>query len=138
MKSLEELRELYDNKLKPTLETLEIQRKGLMKRFVLIVVVVIATGLIFFFGDTQPNLTFLYYLIPVGIIALVYLIYKAVKAQRVYRDEFKENVVRAIVQLIDSAWIMIRMVMFLKSNTEGARSLPKVSIAIKGMIWLPG
>ena len=104
MKSLEELRELYDNKLKPTLETLEFQRKALMKKFVLIIVVVIATGLIFFFGDAQPNLTFLYYFIPLGIIALVYLIYKAVKAQKVYRNEFKENVVRAIVQLIDSAW----------------------------------
>ena len=104
MKSIEELRELYDNKLKPSLETLEIQRKSLMKRFVLIIVVVLATGLIFFIGDTQPNLSFLYYFIPIGVIALVYLIYKAVLAQKIYRNEFKENVVRAIVQLIDSAW----------------------------------
>jgi hypothetical protein len=104
MKSIEELRELYDIKLKPNLETLEIQRKSLKKKFILIIVIFIATALLFFIGDSQPNLSFLYYFIPIGVIAFGYLIYKAVMAQNIYRSEFKENVVRAIVQLINSAW----------------------------------
>jgi len=104
MKSIEELRELYDNKLKPNLETLEIQRKSLKKKFVLIIVVFLATGLIIFIGSNQPSFSFLFYFIPVGVIAFVYLIYKAVMAQNIYRNEFKENVVRAIVKLIDSEW----------------------------------
>ena len=104
MKSIEELRELYDVKLKPNLESLEDQRKHLMKRAILIIVIFIATVLIFFFGDSYPNLTFLYYFIPVGVIAFVYLIYKAKLAQAIYRSEFKENVVKAIVHLINPDW----------------------------------
>ena len=104
MKSIDELKDLFENKLTPNLESLEVQRKSLLKKVILIIIIVVATGLIFFVGNTSPNLSFLFYLIPIGVIALVYLIYKALLAQNLYRDEFKEKVVRTIVNLINPDW----------------------------------
>ena len=46
MKSIEELRELYDNKLRPNLESLEAQRKRLMKRAIVIIAILIADKLL--------------------------------------------------------------------------------------------
>ena len=103
MKSAEELRALYDTQLKPVLKSLEGQRVVLKRKVISIIVVFVATLILFFIGD-NPGLNFLFYLIPVGLIFFGYLIYKTVGPLKEYRKQFKEKVVREIIALINPEW----------------------------------
>jgi hypothetical protein len=103
MKSAEELKVLYESQLKPVLESLESQRVVLKRQVIWIIVVFVATLIIFFIGD-NPGLNLLFYLIPVGLIVFGYLIYKTVGPYKVYKKEFKEKVVREIIKLIHPDW----------------------------------
>ena len=104
MKSVEELQVLYDTQLKPKLETLEDQRKKLKKNIILCIGSFIISFIFFFVGDSDPSLSYFLFLIPIGLILFGYLIYKIVGPLKIYRREFKENVVKAIVHLINPEW----------------------------------
>ncbi|MEN8250304.1 MAG: DUF3137 domain-containing protein [Bacteroidota bacterium] len=104
MKSSEEIRELYDTQLKPVLESLEGQRVVLKRRMILIIVVFVSVFILFFIADSDPDLNFLFFLIPVGLILFGFLIYKMIKPYKAYKDEFKEKVVREIINLINPDW----------------------------------
>jgi Protein of unknown function (DUF3137) len=104
MKSIAELQELYETRLKPNLESLEGQRKSLKKRAIALIITFIAVLLIFIIADADADLKYLFYLIPVGLILFGYLLYKILGPVKVYRREFKEKVVKAIVNLINPLW----------------------------------
>lgn len=98
MKSIEELKELYENKLKPSLQSLERQRKKLMYKHIFYIL-----GIILSFG-----LGFLYpkimYVSIIGTILFVILFIMMKKSKALYREEFKTKVVKEIVHLINPEW----------------------------------
>ena len=104
MKSIEELRALYENELKDKLRLLEKKRLKVRNKFIILIAVVIVAVACFIFASEQQGLSFLNYIGVLAIIGLIVLFVIANKAKGEYRKAFKENVVRAIVNLINTEW----------------------------------
>jgi len=104
MKSIEELRALYENELKDKLRLLEKKRLKVRNKFIILIAVVIVAVACFVFASEQHGLSFLNYIGVLAIIGLIVLFVIANKAKGEYRKAFKENVVRAIVNLINTEW----------------------------------
>ena len=102
MKTTEELRSLYDNQLKPALESLERQRKKLMLRYLIYTLgIPTAFAVAFFLIDKYPAILYL----SLGLI--FFFIYKLVRLggeKTEYREEFKSSVVNEIVRMINPTW----------------------------------
>ncbi len=102
MKSSKELNSLYETRLKPTLQTLEEQRKSVLYKYL-----TFSLGIVLSIG---ASLLLIDHFPPIVIIAIVlilvflFLIYNVSKEQKVYRSLFKQNVVREIVYLINPEW----------------------------------
>lgn len=104
MKSIEELQKLFDTELKPNLETLEHQRKSLKKKTIMIIAIVVFFALGILGAQYVPELGIIMFLVFPGIIVIGYLAYKIYTEKGKYRSEFKETVVRKIVELINPDW----------------------------------
>ncbi len=104
MKTTENLQEKYETELKPNLESLEKQRKNLKRYYIFVIGIVIALLVIFLGLKNFPVLSSLTLLSIPGILAIVFLVYKIYTGQKQYRSEFKEKVVRKIVELINKNW----------------------------------
>lgn len=103
MKSNEELRALYDNDLKDKLASLEAMRKKVRNKTIIMGLLLVVTIASFLLQDNQG----FEFLLFVGIAGVIGIIVAAVifnKDKGVYRREFKEKVVRAIVNMINSGW----------------------------------
>lgn len=103
MKSNEELRALYDNDLRDKLASLEVMRKKVRNKTILMGFLLMVTIISFMLHENEG----LGFLLFVGIAGVIGIIVAAVifnKDKGLYRREFKENVVRAIVKLINPAW----------------------------------
>ena len=102
MKSTEELRGLYENQLKPALQSLENQRKKLvLKYMVYIFGIPVAFAISFFLIDQYSAILYL------SLVLIIFFIYKLVRMGREkaeYRDGFKSNVVNEIVRMINPEW----------------------------------
>lgn len=102
MKSIEELRKLYENQLKLNLVSLENQRKSLKNKYIFYGLGIVLSFLIVFFLSKQ-NSIFIYIGIA-GIITFIILFLLLKKAKNLYRHDFKTNVVKEIVHLINPEW----------------------------------
>lgn len=102
MRSLEELKNLYANNLKNELESLEVQRKAVLSRLILGIIGV-GSGLILVVSNLDSNGFLLYpgLAVVLGSIILFILTYSKIK---IYRHDFKNNVVKKIVSAINPEW----------------------------------
>ncbi|MFV0344941.1 MAG: DUF3137 domain-containing protein [Bacteroidales bacterium] len=103
MKSLEDLRRLYDSSLSSELKALESKRKGLLFCYILPVLVdiVLTVALIIYFKSLHPTL--ITTLSIAGVATFVFYIFMGGRAAK-YRLEFKNKVVRKIVELLNPEW----------------------------------
>jgi len=104
MKSIEELKELYESRLKPSLEALENKRKSIKKKINIILVIVLTSVLLGVIVFGFHKFEFLMLPIPIGIGVFIYLFYKVEIDRKSYQKEFKEQVVKKIVALINPEW----------------------------------
>lgn len=102
MKSSKELNNLYETRLKPTLQTLEEQRKSVLYKYLTFSLgIVLSIGASLLLIDYFPPIVFIAIVL---ILVFLFLIYNVSKEQKVYRSLFKQNVVREIVYLINPEW----------------------------------
>lgn len=105
MASENEFRALYDGKLKAKLEALETARKTVLKRylFVILLIVALAGGNFLLINANPPE-----FLIVISLVASVagFIWYAAVtyRQKKAYRANFKNNVVAEIVRLYNPDW----------------------------------
>jgi len=102
MKTKEELYQLYENQLKPSLESLEGERKSLLRQYGLSILGIILTFVLTFVFAPKMHLLFFVGIVIIGV--LVFIIFKATVKQKSYRLKYKENVVKEIVKLINPEW----------------------------------
>jgi hypothetical protein len=101
MKSIEEVRELFDNNLKDHLKDLETQRKNISKNF-LLMALALALGIIsvVLFHENVRGV-----ILPIfAILSIIYLAVKTSKIYSAYRDIFKQKIVRKLINSIDENW----------------------------------
>ena len=102
MKSTEELRGLYENQLKPALQSLEKKRKNLLLKYAIYILGIPAVlAVSYLFIDNYPVIFYL------GLVLIIFFIYKLVRMGREkaeYRDKFKFEVVNEIVSMINPEW----------------------------------
>lgn len=103
MKTNEELNALYENNLKGKLASLEVIRKKVRNKTILMAILLLITVGSFVMSGEQ-DYGYLLYLGIGGVIGLVVFFIKFNKEKGLYRREFKEKVVRAIVNLINTDW----------------------------------
>lgn len=103
MNSREKLKELFNSELNGALSSLEPQRKEIRKQYLISACVFILGGLLFIF-DLQVDARLLIALkiaaVILFIISQVFLYEKLVT----YKKDFKNNVVKKVVALIDPEW----------------------------------
>ena len=103
MKTNEELKALYENDLKEKLASLEVMRKKVRNKTILMGILLLVTVGSFVMSG-EHGFGYLLYLGVAGVIGIVVFIIKFNKEQGLYRREFKEKVVRSIVNLIHADW----------------------------------
>lgn len=103
MKSTEELQNLYDNKLKPALESIEGQRKSILYKYIFCIVGALASfAAAFFLAETY---IIVFYIAIAAILGLgFYMFFVIGKHKKAYRAIYKQDVVKAIVELINPDW----------------------------------
>ncbi len=102
MKSIDELHKLYENQLKPNLISLENQRKNLKNKYIFYGLGIVLSSLMVFFFSKQNSI--ILYIGIAGIITFIILFFMLKKAKNLYRHNFKVNVVKEIIQLINPEW----------------------------------
>lgn len=103
MKSNEELQSLFDNDLRDKLTSLEAIRIKVRNRVFLLGIIVLVT-IISFAMSGEQGFEFMLFLGIIGVVGAAVMIFLWRKDQGLYRREFKEKVVRAIVALINPDW----------------------------------
>lgn len=98
MKSLEELRRLYDSTLEGRLQELEVLRKDVVKTGLIIGAIILAAVVLF---GVLGLVVGIFISFIGGIIALIIATHKKM---RKYKTAFKDGVVAEIVKLIDESW----------------------------------
>jgi len=98
MKSIEELRGVYEQNLKSRLEDLEIQRKTIVKTGLIHGGITLAVAALGLFMDSPPLAIGA---LIVGLIVLAIRVYKKMEA---YRLTYKGQVVAEVIRLIDDSW----------------------------------
>lgn len=102
MKLREELEQLYESQLKPSLEKLEDERKAVLLAFTWCVLnAVVVAGLFLLSVETKGPL---FYLAIALVIPFLYLLYKASVKSNAYRAQYKQKVVKRMIALIDPDW----------------------------------
>lgn len=103
MKTTEELQNLYENKLKPALESIEGQRKSILYKYIFCIVGALGSfAAAFFLAETY---IFVFYLAIAVILGLGYYMFFVIgKHKKAYRAIYKQDVVKAIVELINPDW----------------------------------
>ena len=103
MKTTDELKQLYESKLKPSLQAIEAQRKKLLIKYVLSIGgILVSFEAAFMWTHIYP---ILFYIAVVVIITSVYhLLFVIRKQRKAYRISYKQNIVKAIVELINPDW----------------------------------
>ncbi len=102
MKNVDELTTFYKNELYPTLEKFEKQRKKLRTRLIFFFIIIVwnaATIYFFFFFGNENSFDILPFFIA-GIFAIGSFLYKYLR--RDYRAEFKEEVIKPLINELDS------------------------------------
>jgi len=100
-----ELRELYDNRLRGNLESLEVTRKNVLGRYglsFLLVVVLIAWN--FFLVSLNPESYMVVISVALSAAGALWYIIVTYQQKRKYRQSFKTNVVTEIVRLYHADW----------------------------------
>lgn len=103
MLGIDELKLLYDTKLKDNLQSLESKRMSLMRRYLISIFIIVASGASCFIAS-GIDLSVLFILGIGGLIAGVVLLILSSKKKREYRAEYKDKVVKEIVNLMDDTW----------------------------------
>ena len=103
MKSTEELRELYENQLKPALQSIEGERLVLKKKYIYSLIGILAPLVAIPIFDEY--LTFIHFaIIFIIVLAATWYLMRLEKEKKGYREKFKKNVVKHIVNLINPDW----------------------------------
>ena len=103
MKTTEELQNLYETKLKPALESIEGQRKSILYKYIFCIVGALgAFAAAFLLAETY---IIVFYLAIAVILGLgFYMFFVVGKEKKAYRIIYKQDVVKAIVELINPDW----------------------------------
>ncbi|WP_304546232.1 DUF3137 domain-containing protein [Sulfurimonas microaerophilic] len=102
MKSISELTDFYYKKLHPVLEELDKNRERVKKRVITIgIIYTLIAALLFFSLLDYMNIEFIVFSL-VGYVALGGILYRFLISD--YRDEFKEKVIRPLIEEIDSSF----------------------------------
>lgn len=103
MKTTEELQNLYETKLKPALESIEGQRKSILYKYIICIVGALGSfAAAFFLAETY---IIVFYLAIAAILGSgFYMFFVVGKQKKAYRAIYKQDVVKAIVELINPDW----------------------------------
>ncbi|NPD44636.1 MULTISPECIES: DUF3137 domain-containing protein [unclassified Lentimicrobium] len=103
MKTTEELQNLYETKLKPALESIEGQRKSILYKYIICIVGALGSfAAAFLLAETY---IIVFYLAIAAILGLgFYMFFVVGKQKKAYRIIYKQDVVKAIVELINPDW----------------------------------
>lgn len=104
MRSTEELRQLFDTELEDKLQTLEGKRKKVRTISIVQVAVFVLALLLFFYAGELPTPTLGYWGGGALIVLFIFILVRFAKLRKEYVAEFKNNVVTAIVSLINPEW----------------------------------
>ena len=101
MKSADSLKDIYHSKLSPALQSLESTRKEVVKRFLLSVLILLLGAASFILG--QGNSWAFVIGLAIAILAFASF-WSAIRKHDSYKQAFKNNVVRKIIECIDPDW----------------------------------
>ena len=103
MKSTEELKELYESQLKPALQSIEGERLVLKKKYIYSLIGILTPLVAIPIFDEY--LTFIHFaIIFIIVLAATWYLMRLEKEKKGYREKFKKNVVKHIVNLINPDW----------------------------------
>lgn len=103
MKTTEELKQLFESDLKPALTAIEGQRKNILAVFIVCIIGVLGSFAAAFF---LAEYAIVFYLAIFSIIGFGYYWFSSMpKLKKEYRAIYKQDVVRAIVSMINPDWI---------------------------------
>ncbi len=103
MKSTDELRELYENQLKPALQSIEGERLILKKKYIYTLVGILVPLFSIPIFDKYVGFVYISIVFIIELLAFWYLM-KLEKEKKGYREKFKKSVVKEIVSLINPDW----------------------------------
>lgn len=111
MKTLAEFEALYEKDLKPQLEPLEAQRKGFMKKVLIILLCVAGLAALTFVGNkagwlpqlegADPNLLMYLIMGGVGLIGLIVFIISLYLFKKKFTARFKKEIIDKMVKFVD-------------------------------------
>ena len=122
MKSTEELRELFESKLKPALQSIEGERLILKKKYIYVLIGILVPLFSIPIFDEHIGFIYISIVFIIELLAFWYLL-KLEKEKKGYREKFKKNVVKHIVNLINPEW---------SYDSEGV--IPQVDFEKSGLI----
>lgn len=105
MITLEELNSLYENELKDKLASLESQRKSLLTRYIIAVVLILLPFALYLpTSSSNQTMSNIFPLFIIGVLGGIVLIFLTGRKKREYRTKYKNQVVTQVVHAIDSTW----------------------------------
>lgn len=100
-----ELKSLYETKLKGKLSTLETTRKKILSRYLL--TFLLLAGLVtvnYFLVNLNPHVALIVTSVVISVAFLIYFVYQTSQQKKIYRETFKSGVVAELVKLINPDW----------------------------------
>jgi hypothetical protein len=100
-----ELKSLYETRLKGKLSTLETTRKKIRSRYFF--TFLLLAGLVavnYFLVNLNPHVALIVTSVVISVAFLIYFVYQTSKQKKIYRESFKSGVVAELVKLINPDW----------------------------------
>jgi len=100
-----ELKSLYETRLKGKLSTLETTRKKIRSRYFF--TFLLLAGLVavnYFLINLNPHVALIITSVVISVAFLIYFVYQTSKQKKIYRETFKSGVVAELVKLINPDW----------------------------------
>jgi len=100
-----ELKSLYETRLKGKLSTLETTRKKIRSRYFF--TFLLLAGLVaenYFLINLNPHVALIVTSVVISVAFLIYFVYQTSKQKKSYRENFKSGVVAELVKLINPDW----------------------------------
>ena len=100
-----ELKSLFEQQLKGKLSTLESTRKGILRRYFLTILLLVALGAgNYFLFSFDPHEALIIASLLISVALLIWFVYQTSKQKKKYRETFKSDVVAEVVKLINPDW----------------------------------
>jgi hypothetical protein len=100
-----ELKSLYETRLKGQLSTLETTRKKILSRYLLtFLMLVCLVAVNYFLVNLNPHVALIVTSVVISVAFLIYFVYQTSQQKKIYRETFKSGVVAELVKLINPDW----------------------------------